>query len=188
MPRMDNHTKKARHVNLAQHPDINSSGNENNENTSPNHPAVTTGNLKTFRAQICEKDARIAELEAIISGLETEVFRLQSNLNNLHNDHERLTGQYDSVCLDYSSLRSLKRKADKTSKDELRQRIKRIRRLEHDREVKAECNAEMVSELETTLDDREKNILTLEKNLASVTALIHTHNSTISTLKSTITD
>ncbi|KAJ7920104.1 hypothetical protein B0H13DRAFT_1867876 [Mycena leptocephala] len=115
------------------------SDNENeppSDDETPVHPP--SRKRKTLAAQISEKDERITELEVTIPELECSLRRLQYDFDALQEEHPALVTKNEATSLAHKSLSTLKRKADATLSDELRKKQKRIRRLENDRDTRAE--------------------------------------------------
>jgi hypothetical protein len=156
---------------------------ENTPPDDPNHgPDPPTDKPKSLRAQIIERDSRIAELEAINSGLEAEVLRLRAELHQLHGTHASLLERHTTISTQNRSLRSLKRKADATHSEELTRKHKRIRRLERERDAKADT----LSAPEDILEHKTKELAQLQHSLTSTSALIRLRDTSILALKSTL--
>jgi chromosome segregation ATPase len=159
------------------------------ENTPPANMQLLSdrsgGKAKTLRVQLVEKDARILELEAVIAALKLDVSRLQDQNLLLTSDNSTLLQENTNILLDNMSLNSLKRKADSTHTEELRGRNKRIKRMERERAVKKDTNAEVFEALKDSLDASGARIAELESQLS---AHISSHNSTVRELRSTLRD
>jgi DNA repair exonuclease SbcCD ATPase subunit len=154
----------------------------------PDAPPPLGRKSKTLRSQIIEKDSRITELEAIISGLETELSHVRSDLNHVRADHEILRQQCSSIKVECRSLKSLKRKAELDAKEDLEKKHKRIRRLEHARDVKTQQTTAILSDLGATVNDQTEEITKLLADLSSARALAQTRDYHSSRLQSQLRD
>ncbi|KAJ6589185.1 hypothetical protein B0H19DRAFT_1248744 [Mycena capillaripes] len=170
--------------------DPNSSGDEEDAPTVAADAliSVPADKPRSLKVQIIEKDTRITKLEDIISGLETELLRLGNENRYLQLEHTSLLEKNKVVVLANKSLNSLKRKAESHYIEELRTRQKHIRRLEHDREVKAERQSTLISSLESDVDKETNCVRNLEFDLASVSTEIHSGKNLILRLKATLLD
>ncbi|KAJ7916602.1 hypothetical protein B0H13DRAFT_1871061 [Mycena leptocephala] len=109
-------------------------------------------NKKTLKAQLIEKEARITELEGIISHLEADARRLQDSLDSVQITYKTLLENYTTISIANKSLKSLKRKSDSSHREELAKRQKRIKRLERERDVRADSNLATAENLQAIIN------------------------------------
>ncbi|KAJ7850106.1 hypothetical protein B0H13DRAFT_2284886 [Mycena leptocephala] len=129
--------------------------------------------------------ATVKEMPAVIAALKLDVSRLQDQNFLLTSYNSTLLQENTNILLDNTSLNSLKRKADSTHTEELRGRNKRIKRMERERAVKKDTNAEVFEALKDSLDASAARIAELESQLS---AHISSYNSTVRELRSTLRD
>ncbi|KAF7333104.1 hypothetical protein MVEN_02375700 [Mycena venus] len=185
MPRGTKQRNAIFHARQFRHGISASSDNENeppSDDQTPVHPP--SRKRKTLAAQISEKDERITELETTIADLESSLRQLQYDFDSLQEEHSALVTKNEATSLAHKSLSILKRKADATFSDELRKKQKRIRRLENDRETKAESFSTEITALEDTLDERSRLLAGLEHELAASRTDIHSRDIIILSLQS----
>jgi hypothetical protein len=168
------------------HPDTtdDESGTPDDTNPVPNPPP---GRPPSLRVQLLEKEARISDLEAINSGLEADLSRLHTDYDDLRDDHNALLERFRTLSSNHTSLKSLKRKSEDALEDELVKKQKRIRRLERERAVAAECVDKTVCALESQLDGKSREIQCAEHQLTASKAVTMSRDTTITSLRSIIT-
>ncbi|KAJ6461405.1 hypothetical protein C8R45DRAFT_912233 [Mycena sanguinolenta] len=163
---------------------------DNDENLPPDDPvpppAPTGTKPKSLRTQIADKDGRIAELEAVNTAIRTEAIGLRTDLHQLRITYDTLLSKSNLISIANRSLKSLKRKADSTHVEDLGKKHKRIRRLEHERDKKAEQNSATILSLEHCVHDNEKELARLRLDLASAKSLVTSHETLIQKLTSTL--
>jgi DNA repair exonuclease SbcCD ATPase subunit len=161
------------------------SDNENEPPSSDQTPAhPPSRKKKTLAAQISEKDERITDLEATIAELTSSLQQLRNDFHALQEDHSALVTKNATTSLAHRSLNTLKRKADAAFLEEVRQKQKRIRRLENDRDRRADSSSNEIENLESRLDEKSQLLVRLEHQLTTSREDIHSRDITILSLQS----
>ncbi|KAJ7237982.1 hypothetical protein C8J57DRAFT_1727742 [Mycena rebaudengoi] len=159
------------------------------ENLPPAPPAdVSGGKPKTLRAQLTERDAQILQLEATIVALRTDIFQLREHNLRLTRDHSLLLQSNSQLSSANKSLNSLKRKTDTMFLEEVRDRNKRVKRLERQREVKKNEANDILETMEESLNDSLMLVAELDSDLSLAASDISARDDTILELKATIRD
>ncbi|KAJ7094890.1 hypothetical protein C8R43DRAFT_907989 [Mycena crocata] len=90
--------------------------------------------------------------------------------------------------MDFTSLKSLKRKAETSLNEELSKKHKRIKRLENERETNQETHSVALAKLQVSLDKSYTQISDIARTLSSATTRVVSQDATIISLRSSLRD
>ncbi|KAF7371839.1 hypothetical protein MVEN_00040700 [Mycena venus] len=145
---------------------------------------------RSLRSEITEKGIIIVQLEARISVLETELSHLRNthhkSVETLSRDNRCLLDRNQLLSATNKSLTSRKRKAERELSEEIARKQKRIRRLERDRESKADVSNASVQDIQDRLDTALTEIGRLNRDLAQAHIQICSRDHCILSIQSSL--
>ncbi|KAJ7930160.1 hypothetical protein B0H13DRAFT_2309848 [Mycena leptocephala] len=157
------------------------------ENTPPQPKSPPSGKRKTLKQQVIEKDGIIAQLEGVIAGLQSDILELRrthrDSLRSISHANETLSARNQLLYATNQSLATRKRKAETALSEEITRKHKRIKRLERDRESKAEAADVSLGGMKDQLSTAFKEIERLDRDLAQATSHIRSRDALISSLQ-----